>query len=95
MSSKGDVKGYKKAMYSGMPTFEIAKVLDKFVIPNKSLNGIYHLSSLPVSKYELLNLVAKRYKHNITNIPDNDFIIDRTLDSSKFKSETGYLSWLV
>ena len=90
LSSKGDVKGYKKAMYSGMPTFEIAKVLDKFVIPNKSLNGIYHLSSSPVSKYELLNLVAKRYKHNITIIPDNDFIIDRTLDSSKFKSETGY-----
>ena len=90
LSSIDAVKGYKKAMYSGIPTFEVAKILDKYVIPNKSLSGIYHLSSSPISKYDLLKLVAKRYKHNISILPDHNFIIDRTLDSSKFKSKTGY-----
>ena len=90
LSSKDAVRGYKKAIYSGIPTFEIAKILDKYVIPNKSLGGIYHLSSSPISKYDLLNLVAKIYKHNIPIIPDTNFIIDRSLNSSNFKSKTGY-----
>jgi dTDP-4-dehydrorhamnose reductase len=38
------VEGYKNAFFSGLTTLEIAKVLDRFIIPNKKLEGLYHFS---------------------------------------------------
>lgn len=90
LNQQGHVKGYKKAIFSGMPTIEIAKILRDFVIPNFYLTGIAHLAAKPINKYELLKLVAKTYKKNIKLIEDNTIIIDRSLNGSYFERHTGY-----
>lgn len=84
------VKGYRRAIFSGLPTVEIANIIDEFVIPNANLRGLYHLSAEPINKFDLLHLVASVYKKNIEIVPDDVYSIDRSLDSSRFRQATGF-----
>ncbi|MCC8467248.1 MAG: SDR family oxidoreductase, partial [Rickettsia endosymbiont of Eriopis connexa] len=61
LSAEGQVKGFEKAIYSGFPTVELARIIRDFVLPNKELHGIYHVASKPINKLELLKLVAEIY----------------------------------
>jgi dTDP-4-dehydrorhamnose reductase len=90
LSQSGTVTGYKKAIFSGMPTVELARIVEQYVIPRPELNGLYHVSVEPIDKMSLLKLVAKEYGKNIEIIPEEKFSIDRSLDSSRFRKITGY-----
>ena len=95
LSQKGSIEGYTRAIFSGLPTNEIAKIIRDYVIPNINLTGIYHVSAEPISKYELLSLVAKIYGKSIKIKKNNDFEIDRSLDSTRFRDLSGFnpLTW--
>jgi dTDP-4-dehydrorhamnose reductase len=84
------VNGFKNAIYSGFPTSTLAKILDKYVLENPKLSGVYHISSDPISKYDLLKLTKDLFKLNVKIKEDYDFKIDRSLDSTKFKRVTGF-----
>lgn len=90
LAQKGIVKGFTQAFFSGLPTFELARVMRDFVLPDPQLAGLYHVSSSPISKHDLLNLVANEYSKVVEIEPYSDFKIDRSLNSSKFLSATGY-----
>jgi dTDP-4-dehydrorhamnose reductase len=60
------------------------------VIPNPSLKGVYHLSAEPISKFDLLRLIADIYGKTIEIRPDDKVAVDRSLDSSRFREITGY-----
>jgi dTDP-4-dehydrorhamnose reductase len=91
LSQTGSVKGFRHAIFSGLPTVEIARVIHDHVLPNTSLRGLYHLSVDPINKYDLLNLVAQTYGKSIDIVPDDSLVIDRSLDSGKFRKATGYV----
>lgn len=95
LSQAGSVKGYKKAIFSGLTTVELANVIKDYVVPNSSLQGLYHVSVDPIDKYSLLNLIADVYGKGIKIIADEKVQIDRSLDSTKFRQATGYVppSW--
>jgi len=95
LSQKNPTKGYEKAVFSGLPTIELARVIKDYVIPKPELNGLYHVSVEPIDKLSLLKLVAKTYNKEIDIIPDDQVCIDRSLDSSRFQQATGYIppSW--
>lgn len=90
LSQEEPVSGYRKAVFSGLPTVEIAHVIRDLIIPNSSLRGLYHVSADPINKYDLLCLIAKTYCKDIDVRPDDNFVIDRSLDSSKFRKATGF-----
>jgi len=90
LSQEGIVKGYRRAVFSGLPTIEIARIICDHVIPNPGLHGLYHVSSDPINKYDLLQLVKKEYNKIIDIEPDDVFEIDRSLDSTRFRTTTGY-----
>jgi dTDP-4-dehydrorhamnose reductase len=90
LSQSGTVTGYKKAIFSGMPTVELARIVEQYVIPRPELHGLYHVSVEPIDKMSLLKLVAKEYGKNIEIIPEEKISIDRSLDSSRFRKITGY-----
>ncbi len=92
LSQTQTVNGYKNAIFSGLPTVEIARIIHEFVIRNPSLQGLYHVSAEPISKYDLLSLVAKTYNKKISIIPNELYKIDRSLDSTRFRSSTGFVS---
>lgn len=90
LSQKESVKGFSKAVFSGLPTVEIARIIKDYVIPNEKLHGVYHVSADPINKYDLLKLLANIYGHDTKVIKDVKFIIDRSLNSSRFRDITGF-----
>lgn len=90
LAQQRPVKGFSRAIFSGLPTVELARVMRDFVVPNPDLRGLYHVSAVPINKFELLKLVAQAYGKTITITPDDKLAIDRSLDSSRFREITGY-----
>ncbi len=90
LSQQNECSGFQKAIYSGFPTITIARFLKKYVFENW-FSGMYHFSSEPINKFELLNLVAKQYDKQIKINPNTEFKIDRSLNSDKLRKLTGYV----
>ncbi|GLZ85871.1 NAD(P)-dependent oxidoreductase [Metapseudomonas resinovorans] len=91
LGQSGAIKGYKKAIFSGLPTAELARVMSDYVIPASGLHGLYNVSVDPIDKFSLLKLVADVYGKKIDIIADEEVRIDRSLDSSRFRHATGYV----
>lgn len=90
LSQQGQVRGFTKAIFSGLPTVELARVMKDFVIPHPELNGLYHVAAEPIDKFRLLGLVAAQYGKQIEIRPDDALVIDRSLNGSRFAEATGY-----
>lgn len=90
LSQHGTVKGYEKAVFSGFPAVELAKIIRDYVIPIPDLQGLFHISSNPIDKYSLLSLIADIYHKDINIIKDDRLVIDRSLNADKFKKATNY-----
>lgn len=84
------VKGYRRAVFSGLPTVELARIIRDHVLPRPHLRGVYHVSAAPINKFDLLTLVARVYGKEIEIVPDDTVRVDRSLDSSRFREETNY-----
>jgi dTDP-4-dehydrorhamnose reductase len=95
LAQERSVRGYRQAIFSGLPTVEIARVIRDYVLPTAGLRGLYHLSASPINKYDLLRLVAQEYGKTIDIQPDDSLVIDRSLDSTRFRQATGFepASW--
>ncbi|MDU9410453.1 SDR family oxidoreductase [Pseudomonas sp. zfem001] len=92
LSQQNGVRGFTKAIFSGLPTVELARVMKDFVIAHPQLNGLYHVAAEPIDKFRLLSLVAAQYGKTIEIRPDDAFVIDRSLDGAWFRDATGYVA---
>jgi len=90
LAQSGSVKGFNKAVFSGLPTVELARLIRDYVLPNPQLHGLYHVSAEAINKYDLLQLVADVYGKTIEIVPNESLVIDRSLDSTRFRSATGF-----
>ena len=90
LAQVGSATGYRRAIFSGLTTVEFARVLAEVVFPRPELSGLYHVSSAPISKLDLLELIARRYDRRIEIQPRDEPAIDRSLDSTLFGTATGY-----
>jgi len=90
LAQKETVHGYKKFVFSGFTTLELSRVIENMILIFPDASGIYHVSSDPISKYDLLSLIKTRLKLPIEIIPDESFACDRSLNSSKFRQEFNY-----
>lgn len=92
LSQSGSVKGFSRAIFSGLPTAYIAKLLEEYVLPNESLSGLYHISADPIDKYKLISMISEVYKKEIEIEKFEGIIIDRSLNSERFRRATGFTS---
>lgn len=90
LSQQGSCKGFSRAIFSGLPTVVLAKVIRDVVLSRTELTGVYHVAAKPISKYDLLKLVAEVYGKSIEIVPDDDLVIDRSLNAERFNLTTGY-----
>lgn len=91
LSQTGKVLGYRRAIFSGLPTFEIARIIDQYILPTPSLlYGLTQVSADPIDKFSLLSIINNVYGKAIEIQPDDRISIDRSLDSSRFRKLTGY-----
>jgi len=90
LSQKSSVTGYSKAIFSGLTTLELSSIIEKYVI-NSDMSGLYHIGNSPIDKMLFLKIVAKHYKKSIQILDSSQFKINRSLDSSFFTNQTGYI----
>jgi len=90
LAQQASCKGFNRAIFSGLPNTEFARVVRDVVIPRPDLHGLYHLGAEPIGKFELLKLIAKVYGKNIDIFRDDEFRIDRSINSLRFYQATGY-----
>ena len=84
------MQGFTRAIFSGLTTDELTRVIARHVVPQPALHGVWHVSAAPISKYNLLHLVRESYGLDTAIEADDRTVIDRSLDSSRFRGETGY-----
>jgi dTDP-4-dehydrorhamnose reductase len=95
LSQQGSVRGFSEAIFSGLPTDELATVIADRILPRPDLHGLYHVAGGPVTKHDLLQIVRTVYGCSTRIVRDASVKIDRSLNSSRFRHVTGYVapSW--
>jgi dTDP-4-dehydrorhamnose reductase len=89
------IRGFTRAIYSGFPTIVFSKIISEIITNQRDLSGVWHLSSNPISKYDLLKTINQEFGAGHEIIPDNNVKIDRSLDSGRFRESVGFrpMSW--
>jgi dTDP-4-dehydrorhamnose reductase len=83
------VKGFKRAIYSGLPTVTLARTVRDLLTTQPEIRGLYHVASEPISKYDLLVQLNEALGLGICIEAEEHFSIDRSLDDSRFRRVTG------
>jgi len=93
ISQKGkSVNGYSNAIYTGFTTNTMANIVQNLIFKHKELSGVWHITSNPISKYDLLKLINKTMNLQIDIIKDNNFQCNRSLNGASFQNKTGFVS---
>lgn len=86
------IKGYRRASYTGLTTLVLARVIENVLVKHPDLAGLWQVSSDRISKYELLCLARDAFRWRGEISPDDSFVCDRSLDSSRFRRATGFVA---
>ena len=86
------IKGYKRVIYSGVTTNQMAEVVKMVIGDFPKLSGLYQVVADPISKYDLLCLARDAFKVAIQIEPEAETVSDRSLIGDKLRSATGYVS---
>jgi dTDP-4-dehydrorhamnose reductase len=85
------VKGYRKAIYSGLSTRAFSDLVRVVLETHTDLQGLYHVASAPISKFDLLvRLRDVLGWRDISIEPEEGFICDRSLNCQGFSTSTGW-----
>jgi dTDP-4-dehydrorhamnose reductase len=98
LAQRGSIRGFRRAIYTGLTTAEMARAIEHFLVREPALSGRWHLASQPISKYDLLEQLGELLgRKDVQLEPDDDFVCDRSLDSSALAARTQYRvpSWSV
>ncbi len=92
LSQRGKpTRGFKRAIYSGLTTLALSRIIDRLIHEHPGLQGLYQVSSDPINKYDLLQKVAAEMKFPVEMAVDTDFVIDRSMHSQRFREVTGIM----
>ena len=90
LSQTGVVKGFKNAIYSGLTTLELSRIIENIMVNHRGVTGLYNISSDPISKFDLLMFIKEKMHLNVEVVPDETIRCNRSLDSTKFRKEFSY-----
>lgn len=85
------IRGFTRVRYSGVTTNHLSRVVGDVLERRPWLNGLYHVASEPISKYDLLCLLRECYGLDVEIASDGDEVCDRTLNGERFAAATGYV----
>jgi dTDP-4-dehydrorhamnose reductase len=91
LAQKGKcIGGFSKALFTGLTTNRLAELVGELIEKFPNLNGLYHIASETVSKFELLRLMKDAYKIDVEIEKDDKFECRRNLNGDKFIKATGF-----
>lgn len=84
------VKGFAKAIYSGLTTPVLARLIAKMIAEQPQLEGVWQVAADPINKYDLLHLIRDSFGLDIAIEQDTQFTCDRRLEGRLFQQATGF-----
>ena len=90
LALRGTVHGFNRAIFSGLTTPEMSRVIVNCATNWQHLTGLYQVSAAPINKFELLSLVKSHFGLLTDIQAKSELVIDRSLDSTRFQAITGY-----
>ncbi|MGY1681925.1 dTDP-4-dehydrorhamnose reductase family protein [Geodermatophilus sp. SYSU D01176] len=90
LAQSGTVGGWDKALYSGLTTAELARVVALVAHEQPELSGLWHVAGPVIDKHSLLVQLAGGLGRDVDVVRNSDVVIDRTLDATRFAAATGY-----
>jgi dTDP-4-dehydrorhamnose reductase len=89
LNQNNEVLGFSETYYSGITTERMSKYVKKIILQNLSIAGLYNVSSLPISKLELLKIFKSVYQLQTLVREDRTKKSKKILKSEKFHSIIG------
>ncbi|MGD0781131.1 MAG: SDR family oxidoreductase [Dehalococcoidales bacterium] len=85
------IKGYRKAIYSGVSTSVLSVLIGDIIENHADLQGLYHIASTPITKFDLLVRLREALGwDDITIEPEAVFACDRSLSGERISRATGW-----
>lgn len=79
LSQQGTVKGYKNAVWTGLTTTALSRVIIKIIDKHPGLNGLINIAGEQIDKYSLLKKLKKAFKKDVKI---KEFKLDAPVDRS-------------
>jgi dTDP-4-dehydrorhamnose reductase len=92
LNANDKVRGFSGALYTGFTTIQLAKIIHQYILPNKDLRGLFHVSSDCIDKYTLLKNLNESFHKNLLVEKVSTPVIKRDLNSLKFQQTTQFKS---
>jgi len=91
LSQRGEIRGFTRAIYTGVTTIEMARIVGTLLTEHPDLAGVYQVASPKISKYELLVKMRDAFamQSEVEVVPSEDFACDRSLRGDRFVQATG------
>ena len=83
------ISGYTRVIWSGVTTNRLSAIVADLVKAGSPIEGVFHVSSEPLSKHDLLVALRDAYGLRTEIVPDATPVSDRSLVSDRFWSRTG------
>jgi dTDP-4-dehydrorhamnose reductase len=91
LSNEGSkIRGYTHSVFSGLTTLELAAIVEDVLDRHPNLSGLFHVSSDPINKHDLLVMIRNAFGARIEIEPDGEIRNDRSLDSNRFRLTTSF-----
>jgi dTDP-4-dehydrorhamnose reductase len=91
LAQRGEIKGFRRAVYTGLTTAEMSRVIERVLVEHPDLSGVWQVASAPINKYDLLTRFSEILgRDDVTIVPDEAVKVDRSLVSVAFEEATGY-----
>ena len=84
------VRGFTRAVFSGPTAPVLARAIGSLIEHRPALTGIRHVGAEPINKHDLLVLIRDAFGLQTAIEADETVVIDRSLDSSRLRDETGW-----
>jgi dTDP-4-dehydrorhamnose reductase len=91
LDQRGIVRGFSQAIFSGLTTKALSRLIRDHCAKDGFRSGIWHVGAEPISKFDLLTRLNRALgRSEPAIVADASVRCDRSLDFSRYASETGY-----
>jgi dTDP-4-dehydrorhamnose reductase len=84
------IDGYRRVFFSGLTTEALARLIGDVILNHPDLEGMYHVSVDRIDKLSLLTRLDALLGWNTRITPVDEPVMDRSLDSSRFRAAAGW-----
>jgi dTDP-4-dehydrorhamnose reductase len=89
LSQKGKaVSGYQNAIYSGLTTMALSRVIKQVIEVQPTLSGLYQVASNRINKFDLITQLNESLHLDLSIAKNTEFMCDRSMDGTEFTNLT-------